>query len=113
MPFEELVAAMERADAVVTHAGVGSVLVALRCGKRPVVVPRLRRLGEAVDDHQLAFGRRFAAAGLVTLVQTAPELERALAAVSRPTAGGRADATRLALELRGFIADAVAERRAG
>ena len=29
---------------VVTHAGIGSIMTALSCGKRPVVVPRLRRL---------------------------------------------------------------------
>ena len=29
------------------------MLTALTLGRRPVVVPRLRRFGEAVDDHQL------------------------------------------------------------
>jgi len=57
---------------VVTHAGVGSVMVALGNGKRPVVVPRRKEFGEAVDDHQLQLGRRFADAGLVTFVD-APE----------------------------------------
>jgi UDP-N-acetylglucosamine transferase subunit ALG13 len=71
--FEELVGYMRAASVVVTHAGVGSVSVALANGRCPVVVPRLRRYGEAIDDHQLALGRRLAQSGLVTLVEE-PEI---------------------------------------
>ena len=85
-----------------THAGVGSVLVALANGKRPVVVPRRKAFGEAVDDHQLQLGRRFAAAGLVTLVEDPEELADALD-------GGEHDiavtpnAGVLAADLRGYL----------
>ena len=78
-----MVESVTRARVVVTHAGVGSVLVALGAGKRPVVVPRRGRFGEAVDDHQVDFARRFEQAGLVTLVEDADGLEDALAQVSR------------------------------
>ena len=57
-----------------THAGAGSVLLALAAGKRPVVVPRLARLGEAVDDHQLVFARHLAGTGTVTIVEDLAEL---------------------------------------
>jgi beta-1,4-N-acetylglucosaminyltransferase len=67
--FEEIVAHVRAASVVVTHAGVGSVAVALANGRRPMVVPRLRRYGEAIDDHQLALGRKLAQTGLVTLVE--------------------------------------------
>ena len=69
LAFDELAERVREADAVVTHAGVGSILTALLNGARPIVVPRLQRFGEAVDDHQLHFGRRAAEAGLVTLVE--------------------------------------------
>lgn len=72
LPFDALVSYVRRARAVVTHAGAGSVLVALANGRRPFVVPRLAGYGEAVDDHQLGFARRLADAGLVVLV-TEPE----------------------------------------
>ena len=67
--FEEMVAHIARARAVVTHAGVGSVMVSLANGKRPFVVPRRKAFAEAVDEHQMQLGRRFAHAGLVTLVE--------------------------------------------
>jgi UDP-N-acetylglucosamine transferase subunit ALG13 len=74
LPFETMVDTIRRARVVVTHAGVGTVLVCLANGKHPVVVPRLASFGEAVDDHQVQLGRRFAEAGLVTLVESLEEL---------------------------------------
>jgi exopolysaccharide biosynthesis glucuronosyltransferase PssE len=78
LPFDAMTETMRRARVVVTHAGVGSVMVALGNGKRPVVVPRRKEFGEAVDDHQLQLGRRFAEAGLVTFVDAPEDLADAL-----------------------------------
>ena len=107
LPYEELVAEIRRARVVVCHAGVGSILTSRANGKRPIVVPRLQRFGEAVDDHQLAFGRRLAAAGLVTLVEDPSQLADAVASPepAPPPAGG---ANRLALDVRATL-----ERLAG
>jgi exopolysaccharide biosynthesis glucuronosyltransferase PssE len=104
MPFDELVATMRRARVVVTHAGVGSVMTALLAGKRPIVVPRLRRHGEAVDDHQLAWARRLEEGGLAVLVE-----EPALLGPAVEHHAGDVDASlrpdqRLVDELRGFLA---------
>ncbi len=52
VPAHELEAATAAADVVISHAGVGSALTTLRCGKRPILVPRDAGLGEHVDDHQ-------------------------------------------------------------
>ena len=48
----ELGDAIAAADVVISHSGVGSALTALRCGKRPILVPREAAHGEHVDDHQ-------------------------------------------------------------
>ena len=74
LSYDELTDAIARARVVVTHAGVGSIMTALANGKRPVVLPRLRRFGEAVDDHQVALGRRLDEAGLVSLVESADDV---------------------------------------
>jgi UDP-N-acetylglucosamine transferase subunit ALG13 len=79
LPFETLAASVREARTVITHAGIGSVLLARACGKRPIVVPRLPALGENVDDHQIAFARRLAADGLVTLVEDPERLPELLA----------------------------------
>lgn len=56
----ELEAATAAADVVISHAGVGSALTALRCGKRPILVPREAWRGEHVDDHQIQIATELA-----------------------------------------------------
>ncbi len=70
------------ARVVVTHAGVGTIMVALANGKRPVVMPRLSRFAEAVDDHQLGLARRLSEADFVTLVEDEAGLANALRALA-------------------------------
>jgi UDP-N-acetylglucosamine transferase subunit ALG13 len=62
----------------VTHAGVGTILCARRAGHTPVVVPRLRRYGEHVDDHQAELTRALESQGAVIAVW---EMENLAAAV--------------------------------
>jgi UDP-N-acetylglucosamine transferase subunit ALG13 len=80
MSFDELAEAMLEARVVVSHAGVGSIMLARRCGKRPVVVPRRHELGEAVDDHQLHLARRLDRLGVVRVVEDTSDLAAAIVA---------------------------------
>jgi UDP-N-acetylglucosamine transferase subunit ALG13 len=88
------------ADAVVTHGGPGLIMEARACGHRPVVVPRDPGLGEHVDDHQLLFTARLAAAGLVVPAgdrdQFVLAVDAALAAgrTATPAAAGTSDVSR-------------------
>jgi len=80
MQFPAVIEHMRRADVVVCHAGAGSVLCALREGHTPVVVPRLKRHGETVDDHQAEFAAALAAEGSVIAVDDLDRLGEAIAA---------------------------------
>ena len=102
LPFDEWVDYVRRADVVVTHGGVGSIMVALMNGKRPVVVPRLKRYREAIDDHQKAFGRRFGADGHVVYVEDLAGLAAALGK-AEPSVTYTAPPTPLAGDLRAYI----------
>ena len=109
--FDRFVELVLEARVVVTHAGVGSILVALMHGKRPVVVPRRADLGEHVDDHQQELSRRLANIDVVTLVDHISELEQALdsngtAPVPAAT-GGRGQ---LVAELGGYLKSIVGSR---
>jgi UDP-N-acetylglucosamine transferase subunit ALG13 len=64
---------MDDADVIITHAGVGSALTALRAGKRAIYVPRRKRYDEHVDDHQVAMARELDSRGLV-LAREADEI---------------------------------------
>lgn len=57
------------ADVVITHSGVGSILTTLDRGKYPVIVPRLSKLGEHIDDHQFQIASKIANLGLGIVVQ--------------------------------------------
>jgi beta-1,4-N-acetylglucosaminyltransferase len=107
LPFEELTDLVRRARIVVMHAGVGSIITALSNGARPVTVPRLRRFGEAVDDHQLTFVRRLHAEGLVELVEDPAELPDVCARHDGSFGGALGAAEQLVAELREFIRGSV------
>jgi predicted dehydrogenase/UDP-N-acetylglucosamine transferase subunit ALG13 len=110
LSFEEMEAAIRSARIVVTHAGVGSILLALKHGRHPLVMPRRGARGEAVDDHQLGLAQRLEEKGVVTVVETEAALYAAIAAAGaavplRPaTALRAAEAGGLAQELRAYLA---------
>jgi UDP-N-acetylglucosamine transferase subunit ALG13 len=107
LPLEELAALVREARLVITHAGAGSILLALTNGRRPIVVPRLHAYGETVDDHQVECARRFARANLVTAVEDLRLLPAALAAMQPAPAATRATELPLVRELRAYVAEAV------
>ncbi len=88
MSFDEMVTGMHRADAVVTHAGVGSILCARDAGHVPVVVPRLKRFGEHVDDHQAELARSLEEGGHVIVVWEDGGLRQAVEHARKRRNGG-------------------------
>ncbi len=54
---DEMHTSVEQASLVISHAGQGSTRMLMRMGTRFVLLPRLKRYGEHVDDHQLLFAR--------------------------------------------------------
>ncbi len=79
MPFAEVEEHMRAAEAVVTHAGVGSILLARRCGHIPIVVARRQRFGEHVDDHQVELATALGPRGEVVVVDDVAALDAVLA----------------------------------
>lgn len=110
IPFDELVEHVRRARLVITHAGVGSIMVCLANGTRPVVMARQHAHGEAVDDHQVGLARRMEEAGLVTVVDTAAAIAEVTGADGH-LAAPRAAATRLVDDLTAFLATPGSARR--
>lgn len=74
---EELKALCQEARVVVTH-GAMTIIDALEQGTPVVVVPRLKRYKEVIDDHQLDFARELEKEGKVIAVYDVEELEEAL-----------------------------------
>jgi UDP-N-acetylglucosamine transferase subunit ALG13 len=102
------------AEAIVAHAGMGSILTALEHGKPILVMPRLGRLRETRNDHQVATAERFREMGRVGVAMDEDELPGALDRLSALEAGERisrwASPTLLAA-LSGFINGEPGDRR--
>jgi len=56
---------IDRADGLISHAGIGTISAALKHRKPLLVMPRMKRYGEHVNDHQVATARKFEQLGLV------------------------------------------------
>jgi UDP-N-acetylglucosamine transferase subunit ALG13 len=74
----ELLELLRAADVVVTQGGPGGIMDSRGCGTVPIVVPRLARLNEVVDDHQVAFAQQLASRGLLVVAQSQADLHAAL-----------------------------------
>lgn len=81
LDYPQMCEHVRNADVIVTHAGVGTFLLCHDAGKVPVILPRWRRLGEHVDDHQVEFSHAVADLGLAVVADPAGNLRgRELAA---------------------------------
>jgi UDP-N-acetylglucosamine--N-acetylmuramyl-(pentapeptide) pyrophosphoryl-undecaprenol N-acetylglucosamine transferase len=69
LPEPELLRLVSDADAVVAHAGTGSALSTMDCGKLPLLVPRRAAFGEHVDDHQALTAHDLRERGLAHAVE--------------------------------------------
>lgn len=58
----------DEANLIITHGGVGSIVSSLEKGKKVLVVPRLKKFGEHVNDHQMQIARKFKQQGYVKYV---------------------------------------------
>jgi UDP-N-acetylglucosamine transferase subunit ALG13 len=87
--IDQLRALLDQADVMICHGGPESIADAWSRGQVPIAVPRRRRLGEHVDDHQLDFCRRFADLGRVRLAETEADFADLLDEAARNTGGFR------------------------
>lgn len=56
---EEFHKVLTSCEAMSSHAGIGNIALALKMGKPLLVMPRLKRFGEVVNDHQVDTARKF------------------------------------------------------
>lgn len=77
--FDEMKALIEKAEIVITHGGPSSFIVPLQIGKIPIVVPRQKRFGEHINDHQMDFCKAVAERqGNIIVVDDIAELKNVI-----------------------------------
>jgi len=69
---------MREASSIISHAGMGTIMMALDNRKPLLAMPRLSKYGEVVNDHQVAIARKFEELGLILVAYKEHELPKKL-----------------------------------
>lgn len=79
---------INKADLIIAHAGMGTILSVLQVAKPLIVMPRLAKYHETRNNHQIATADEFAKLGYLRIANDGDELKNqiisALAEVKRP-----------------------------
>lgn len=75
---EELEELQKKADLIITHGGVGSILLSITKGKKVIAIPRLHKYGEHVNDHQKEIVELFNQKGYIIGINEVEELKKAI-----------------------------------
>ena len=78
LPPDKFAALFDRARIVVSHAGIGTILMALQKDKPIIIFPRIAALGEHRNEHQLATAKRFQKMGVLNVAWDEKELSEML-----------------------------------
>jgi len=110
-PREEVLSLQREARAVVCHAGIGTVSEVLTAKRPLIVVPRLKKYNEHMNDHQLDLARAVERRGWGRLILDVADLESACAAPPPAYSGYAPARAQLVDAVRTMVYD-VARRKA-
>ena len=100
---EEYAKVMVLSDIVITHGGTGAIISAVKKGKKVIAVPRLKKYGEHVDDHQIQLVNQFTDLNLICPCVDS-DIQKALNTVKKSTyASYQSNTARIIRSLEEFI----------
>ncbi len=103
---------LRESDVVICHAGIGSIRAAMDAGHRPIVMARLARAGEHVNDHQLEICRELARGDRICWVESRPQMQDALSKIRSSRVSDRARRAKAPLEPLAEVLSGVGARAA-
>ena len=65
---------MAKASFIISHAGMGSIITAITLKKPMIVMPRLKKYNDHVNDHQLHTALKFQELGIVLVANDESEM---------------------------------------
>lgn len=71
---EEFDGVFQSCNAVISHAGMGNIALAMKTQKPLLVLPRLKKYGEVVNNHQVDTARKFEELGHILAAYDENEL---------------------------------------
>lgn len=76
---------IEESDLVITHAGTGVIINAIKRGKKVIGVPRLAKYNEHVDDHQVQLLKEFKELNYIEVAKDTDELKEKIKNIDNET----------------------------
>jgi len=76
LPLPEFEKTMDKADLIITHGGAGSILDAIKRGKKIIAAPRLAKYKEHHNDHQKQIISEFAKQGYILELKDFNKLDK-------------------------------------
>lgn len=73
--FNEL---LDKADIIITHGGVGTIITGIKEGKKVIAAARLAKYGEHTNDHQLQILDNFGDEGYILPIYNLENLDKVL-----------------------------------
>lgn len=83
LPAPEFNKLMDEADIIITHGGAGSILNAIKKGKKVIAAARLQKYGEHHNDHQKQIIGEFAANGYILELEDFDKLDDLLKKIKK------------------------------
>ena len=78
IPKEKLEELQEKANLIITHGGVGSIISSIEKDKKVIAVPRLHEFGEHVNNHQKEIVKDFNDKGYIIGIENVEQLKDAI-----------------------------------
>ena len=78
IPKSELEQLQDKANIIITHGGVGSIVSSIKKEKKVIAIPRLHKYGEHVNDHQTEIVNMFGKKEYIINCNEVDQLDEAL-----------------------------------
>lgn len=98
--FEEK---MKTCSLVISHAGAGAIILALKHGKKLILAPRLKEFNEHTDSHQLDLAKFMVHKKKALLVTDMNELEKKIGEAKKFSFSAKTQKTRIVSALNDFF----------
>lgn len=83
IPMNDFDTLVKKADLIITHGGVGSILNGIRNNKKVIAAPRLVKYGEHENDHQVQIVEEFVKEGYILECRNLNHLDKVLKEVKK------------------------------
>ena len=78
MTQEEFIEKLDKCNMVITHAGTGVIINAIKRGKKVIATPRLKEFKEHVDNHQIQLIKEFEELNFIEACYILDDLDKSI-----------------------------------